>query len=63
MTPTLWKRKTMERVKRSMAARVWGWVGCGRISRQNAEDFYGSENIVYYYIMVDTVHLNVCSNP
>ena len=53
----------MERVKRSMAARVWGWVGCGRISRQNAEDFYGSENIVYYYIMVDTVHLNVCSNP
>lgn len=35
----LWKRKTMERVKRSMATRVWGWAGCGRISRQNTEDF------------------------
>ena len=39
MIPTLKKKKTMGRVKRSMAARVWGWVGCGRINRQNTKDF------------------------
>ena len=56
MIPTMWHSgngKTMETVKRSVAARVWGEGG---MSRLNTEDFYGSETTLYNTIMVDIYH-------
>ena len=50
---TVWRGKTMEKVKRSVIARVW-WESV--MNKQSTEEFYGSENTLYDTIMMVTCH-------
>ena len=61
MVSSIWhseKGKTMERVKRSVAARGWGemWQGEGWTGENSPEDFQGSKHILHDTLKMDTCH-------